>query len=182
MKPSHFKSYCALRSSGFSLIELLITIGLMGILMSAATFSFNSWQTKNRIEAQTREILTNLEEARIKSFTQKKIHGIIFKPSSYVMRSYSTESQYSPIENALTRGDVISTSNLKYGLTLGGTTADITNATILFDTTGFTSAATGFTVVVNPVSAASSVNCLAISAARVNMGKWNETTSKCDFK
>jgi len=168
--------------AGFSLIELLISISVMAILMATATISFNSWQTKNKMEAQTREIFADLEEARIKAFTQKKVHGVVYQPNSYVMKSYSSEAEYSPIANAQTKGTIIATKNFKFGLTLGDLTTDITNATVLFDTTGFTNLATGFKVIVNPVDASPSVNCVVISAARVNMGKWNVSTSKCDFK
>ena len=173
---------CRLNQTGFSLIELVVTIAIMGTVMAIATLSFNSWQTKNKIESQTREIFTDLADARTRAFTQKRVHGIVFQPSSYVMKSYSSEVEYKYSTDAATKGVQIWSKSLKYGITKTNTATAFTNAnsSILFDTTGFTT--TYFTVVVNPVTVSPSLNCLVIHAARVNMGKWNETTSTCEIK
>lgn len=170
--------------AGFSLIELIITIAIMAIVMAAATLPFNSWQKKNRMEAQTKEMYADLVDARTRAFTQKKVHGIVFQPNSYVMKSYSSEVEYKFPTDAAANGVELLSKSLKYGVTKTNTATAFTdmNSSILFDTTGFTTTATGFTVVVNPVDVSPSLNCLVISAARVNMGKWNATTTKCEFK
>lgn len=166
--------------SGFSLIELIITISIMGIVIAVATIPFNSWQTKNKIESQTREIHSDLAEARTNAFTRKKVHGIVFQPTSYVMKSYSSEVEYKYMIDAAANGVVLQTKDLKYSITKGNTTTAFTNANgaVRFDTSGFTN--DWFTVVVNPVSASAAVNCLVISSARVNVGKMNGTV--CEFK
>lgn len=194
---SELQVFCLLRGrgyqlcqAGFSLIELIITIAIMGIVTGIATLSFNSWQTKNNIESQTREIYADLADARTRALTQKKVHGIIFKPKNYVMKSYSSEVEYNyPNDAPVNNGEVIFTKTLKFGITKTNTSTVFTdyNAAILFDTTGFAStipstSTFGFTIVVNPVNVSSNLNCLVISAARVNMGKWNETTAVCEFK
>ncbi len=170
-----------LNQAGFSLIELVVTIAIMGIVMATATLSFNSWQKKSKIESQTRELFTDLVDARTRSFTQKKVHGIIFQPNSYVMKSYSSVVEYKNSTAAAANGVQLLSKSLKYGLTKTNTVTAITDNSIFFDITGFTTTATGFTIVVNPVTASPNLNCLVISAARVNMGKWNATTSSCVF-
>lgn len=188
------RAFCSMRrqahqlyQSGFSLIELIIVIAIMGIVMAISTISFNSWQTKSRIESQTREIYADLADARTKAFTQKKVHGIVFQPNSYVMKSYSSEVEYASITGAAANGVVISSKSLKYGITKTDTATAFTDLSVLFDITGLTSTTPststfGFTIVVNPVNISPAINCLVISVARVNMGKWNATTSKCEFK
>lgn len=161
--------------SGFSLIELLITMAVMGIVLGIATLNFREWQVKNNMEAQTREILVDLNEARTNAFTQKRPHSIVFQPNSYVMKSYTTAAE------ALTDGTTVKTKNLKYGLTMAG--ASIADTLVVFDTTGITF--NGFTIFVNPYNADPAqepvaVNCIVISTARVNMGKINGTA--CEFK
>ncbi len=163
---------------GFSLMELLITIAIMGIVMGIATLSFNTWQVKSRIEAQTHELFTDISEARTNAFTRKKYYGIVFQPTSYVMKSYTSEVEIKNVTAQLANGTVVASKVLRYGLTKAG--ADITDTPVIFDTSGFTTSATGFTIYVNPTSAAAAVNCLAISAARVNIGKVNG--SSCEFK
>jgi type IV fimbrial biogenesis protein FimT len=161
--------------SGFSLIELIIVIAIMGIVMSIATLNFQSWQAKNRVEAQTREILADLNEARTNAFTQKKQYGIVFQPNSYVIKSYSTASAAA---SPLTSGTIVTTKNLKCGLTKAGDS--IIDTPVVFDTTGITF--NWFTIFVSQNSAdhSAAVNCIVISTARVNMGKINGTA--CEFK
>lgn len=171
---NNIKSSC----SGFSLIELLITMAVMGIVLGIATLNFQAWQVKNNMEAQTREILVDLNEARTNAFTQKRPHSIVFQPNSYVMKSYSTAAEAG---SPLTNGTTVKTKNLKYGLTKAG--ASIVDTPVVFDTTGITF--NWFTIFVNPFNADPAkepvtVNCIVISTARVNMGKINGTA--CEFK
>ena len=172
-----------LMHAGFSLIELVVTISIMGILMTIATLSFNSFQKKSQFESQVREMYADLADARTRAFTQKQVHGIVFKPNSYDMKSYSSEAEYKYTSDAVANGVVLLSKSLKYGITKTNTTTAFTdtNSAILFDTTGFTTTATGFTIVVNPVTVSPNLNCLVISASRVNMGKWNATSTKCEF-
>ena len=168
---------------GFSLIELIIVVAIIGISASIASFSFKTWQTKQLYEKQISEIFTDLNEARIRAVTQKRVHGIIFQPSTYVMKSYSSEVEYKYSADAVANGNVIFTKNLTYGLTKkidGGSSiaASIANTSVLFDTRGYTD--DWFTVVQNPVTLTDRINCIAISAGRTNAGKINGTN--CDFK
>jgi type II secretion system protein H len=161
--------------SGFSLIELIIVIAIMGVVMTIATINFQSWQIKNSVEGQTREILADLNEARTNSFTQKKRYGIVFQPSSYVIMSYSSASA---AVAPLTAGNTLTTKNMKFGLTKAG--ASIVDTPVVFETTGITF--DWFTIFVNQSGAdqSAAVNCIVISTAQVNMGKINGTA--CEFK
>ena len=163
---------------GFSLMELIITIAIMGIVMGIATLSFNTWQVKNKIEAQTHEMFADISEARTNAFTQKKYYGLVFQPTSYVMKSYSSEVEIKNVAAQIANGAVVASKSLSYGITKKG--LDITDTPIIFDTSGFTNSATGLTIFVNPTSAAAAVNCLVLSAARTNIGKVNG--SACEFK
>ena len=165
-------------TSGFTLVELIIIITIIAIVTSISTLSFNSWQVKNKIESQTREIFADLSEARINAFTQKKAFGIVFQPTSYVMKNYSSETEYVNATAAAANGNVVATKTLKSSLTKGGATSNITNTPVIFDTRGFTN--DWLTIIVNPTTAQAALNCLVISSARVNMGKLNGTS--CEFK
>ncbi len=163
---------------GFSLLELIATIAIMAILTGIATLSFNTLQTKSSIESLTHEMFTDISEARTKAFTQKKYYGIVFQPTSYVMKTYSSEVEFSNNSNAVANGVVVSSKNLKHTITKK--VADITDTPIIFDTSGFFTGVNNLTIFVNPTSAAAAVNCLVISTTRVNIGKVNG--SACEFK
>jgi prepilin-type N-terminal cleavage/methylation domain-containing protein len=163
--------------SGFTLIELIITIAVMGIVMATATFNFRAWQEKNWMEAQTREILTDLNDARTSAFTQKMYYGIIFEPNSYVMKSYSGAT-VPTTATASSSGTTVKSKSLKYGITKSGTS--FASTPVLFDTTGMTYEWFTIFVTTDPGKEAASVNCITISTARVNMGKINGTA--CEFK
>jgi prepilin-type N-terminal cleavage/methylation domain-containing protein len=161
--------------SGFSLIELIIIITVMGIVMGFATLAFHQWQLKSNVEGQVREMFSDLSEARVRAFHEKKLYRIVYQPSNYVLRSYSSENE------PKSAGITVSSRNVNYGLTRkSGTdlTADITDYFVEFDTRGF--ASNNFTVIINPLMAGTSLDCLVIFDTRVNMGKINGTT--CEFK
>ncbi len=158
--------------SGFSLIELIITIAIMGIVLTASTLSFNSWVRKSNIEKQLRELFTDLNDARIQAFHEKKTYRMTFQPSSYELKSYNTENDI---------GTTIINKSLMYGLTKKSNndlTADITGKYVEFDSRGLTS--NNITIVVNPLSTDTSVNCLVVYDTRTNLGKINGTD--CEFR
>jgi len=178
--PSRRRGAVCRANSGFSLIELMVVVAIIGIVLGISTLNFHSWQVKSKIEAQTREMYTDITEARTNAFTQKKAFGIVFQPTSYVMKSYSSEVEYSNSTNAVDNGIVVASKSLKYSLTTS-TGGDISNTPILFDTTGFTTGwVSVLTVFVNPVTEPAALNCLVIYKSRANMGKINGTT--CEFR
>lgn len=54
-------------SSGFTLIELMVTIALAAILMALAAPSFSATIASNRLSAQTSDLITSLNAARSES-------------------------------------------------------------------------------------------------------------------
>ena len=80
--------------------------------------------------------------------------------------------------NPTAKGTVVATKTLKYTITKTNTTTDITNTSVLFDSTGFTN--DWYTIIVNPTTAEAALNCVVTSTARANIGKMNGTN--CEFK
>lgn len=158
--------------TGFTLVELMVTIAIMGIIMGISALSFNSWKKKSNIEAQTRDLFTTFMEARNNSFMQKKRHDVELEQKNYVLKSYSSESDAA--------GKIIRSKTLTYKLTKKG--ADITGTKISYDSTGLTTGfgSTNFTVNVDIEDTSTSLNCLVVYVTRINMGKWNGTA--CEFK
>lgn len=154
-----------MNNRGFSLIELVVVISIIGILSSVAVMSFSSWMRKAQIEGQTREMLAEFNAARSESVFRKKRHAIILQPSSFIIKRYSSADESRTGDT--TRG-VILTKQLAYSISRvsGSSLAD---RIIEFDIRGFTN--DWDTICVNPFYSGAQYDCIAISGGRVNIGK-----------
>ncbi len=56
---------------GFTLIEILVLIVILGIVFSLAIPSFTNWMAKYKIEEDTKKVYGFLQEARVKAFSEK---------------------------------------------------------------------------------------------------------------
>lgn len=54
-------------SRGFTIIELIVVIAIMGVLMAIAIPNFSQWTTNYRLKAAAREIYSNFQKARIEA-------------------------------------------------------------------------------------------------------------------
>lgn len=157
---------------GFSLIELIVVISLISILISIATLSFHSWQTKYNIEAQVKEMLVDLDGVRLMAIQTKREHRIILNPASYAFWRYSGESAASNtrVFNKGTKYPIQQFSDT-------GTLSDFSNTTITVDERGYTSDL--LTIAVGIGLGSPAYDCLVVQRARVNMGKING--NKCVY-
>ncbi|HEY4745506.1 MAG TPA: type II secretion system protein [Desulfuromonadaceae bacterium] len=154
---------------GFSLIELLVVIVLIGIVLTIATLNFSSMNRKAGIERETRELLTDLNTARLDSVYRKQRHAIIFQPNSYIMKRYSSQDESDQYGGDTTTGIVLS-KTLPYQITKesGSSLADYPT---VFDIRGFVSNVGGnFTIRVNPSYSGAAFDCIVISVGRTNIG------------
>jgi len=160
-----------MHSTGFSLIELLVVIVIMGILATMGTLNFNSWQQKVQIERQTRELFADLNQARVDSIHRKQRHSIIMQPSSYTFRRYSSENENR--SSAIVDQTLVQTRNVSYQISKGdGST--VVNEITEFDIRGFTNDNGTFRI--NPVGTEAHFDCIIIAIGRTNMGKMENGT------
>jgi len=168
-----------MKNNGFSLIELIITIAIIGILLGIAGINFFDWQRKSQIERQTKELHTDLNSARMNSVFSKARHRITFQPSSYVMRRYSSDNE------VYTAGTIINTKNVSYQFTRE-TGGDISDASVEFDARGLLTGAnfssSNLVLRVNPVASGAAFDCLIIHVARTNMGKMKDDGTSCETR
>ena len=162
-------------NNGFSLVELLIVIAIIGIGASIATLNFNQWIRKSNIEKETRELYSDLNEARLQSIYTKKQHGIVIETATrYVLKKYSSPNE------APAAGSIRQTKTTKNAMTKDDGTALAADTRILFNIRGFTSNAFGNTIRFNPINLAA-FDCIIISEARTNLGKMG-TGNVCSQK
>lgn len=150
--------------AGFSLLELIVILVIMGVLLSIVSINFSGWQKKHQIESKTREIFNDLNEARLNSIYLKKRHSIVFQPNNYVMKQYSSENE----SRTASGSKIVMSKNSTYQISKvnGGSIAD---RIFEFDVRGFTNDLD--TIYVNPVKSGAMFDCIVISNARTNMGQ-----------
>jgi prepilin-type N-terminal cleavage/methylation domain len=64
------------RDRGFSMVELMITITVLGVLMAIAAPSFLDFMRRNQVSTNTNEFLTTLRMARSTAITRNLFVGI----------------------------------------------------------------------------------------------------------
>jgi type IV fimbrial biogenesis protein FimT len=85
-------------SSGFTLVELLVAIGLMAILLAIATPSFLEWRKNVQYKEAADGVLSALRLARTNAISQNRQNRVEFNPvaGSYQItqgdRSYDSSS------------------------------------------------------------------------------------------
>lgn len=75
---------------GFSLIELIVVIGLIGILLSLVTFGFSQYSKKSKMSSQTRLLYGDLMEYRSRALYEKKNWTFNFSSTRYGIYSSVT--------------------------------------------------------------------------------------------
>ncbi|QOX79207.1 prepilin-type N-terminal cleavage/methylation domain-containing protein [Trichlorobacter lovleyi] len=157
---------------GFSLTELIVVIALISIMLAVVTLNFNDWQVKYNIEAQVKEMLTDLTDVRSRAISTKQQHRVILNPTSYTFRRYSSEFDAA--------GTEVFRRPLKYQIQQfsTGTYSAFSNFTLTFDDRGYTTSLV--TIAVGPGLGSPAYNCIGVHTARVNMGRING--NNCEYQ
>ena len=146
---------------GFSLVELMVVIGLISVLLAAGTFQFSQYSRKSGIESQTRKMYGDMMELRAKAMFEKRSRVLRLSSTSYSI--YSSESM---------TGSPLTTTALKVPIIW--TTPSDTD--IIFDTRGMT--VDNKTICISETNAAV-VDSLVVSMTRIQLGKHRPDTD-CD--
>jgi len=139
-----------MREEGFSLIEVIVVIGIAGILMAIATLQFNEWTRKSNIEAQTKMMYADLMTVRGEALFRKK---------ERIVRL--TGNQFSVYSSNMAAGTPVLRKTLNYPI-VG--TGDIT-----FDTQGLTNDL--MSICVEPAGNPGAIDSIVVLRSRIQMGK-----------
>lgn len=155
---------------GFSLIELVVVLVIMGILFSIVAINFSAWTRKAQMEKQAREFLSDLNTARSESVFRKRTNSIVINGSAtgYAFRRYSSLN-----ENLTSGGTQVFTKSTGYQFSMeDGSSAAGQN--IQFDMRGFAATPSDTDTIrirINPINSGAAFDCVVIATSRINIGK-----------
>ena len=184
-------------NQGFSLTELIVIIVIISALGAIATLNFNQWQRKYAIEAQVKEMLSDLSNVRMQAIQTKREHRVFLNPQSYTTVRYEdTVAEAVRIEptDATSGGQVVTTmgqtiadrqfrKTLRYGIqqyTAGVLTA-FDNTPIIVNNRGYVANTLTIAVGFGDGSGAA-YDCLVITDARINIGRINTNDNTCQLQ
>lgn len=142
-----------MRNNGFSLIELLIVVALIGILAGIATIQFNQHLRKSGIESQMNMLYSELMNARSQSLFKKKGRAVVF-----------SANQFSIYSSAATGVGSILTKQLNSSITFSSSDP------VTFDSRGILNIDTNVYVCVSSENSAG-YDSLVLSPTQIQLGK-----------
>ena len=172
---------------GFNLIELLVVIGIVGILAGIAAPNLTNLIRKGRIENQTRRIYADLSSARIMAMNRNMMHFFRFSGNSYGVYA-DTSSTGSTNFETYDSGDtqVLQRSGPdKVAFTFSGAVPaneNVRGTQVAFNSRGLASQQGTVCIGDAMVVTQPSVNCVVVALTRTRMGiiSTANIAGKCD--
>ena len=120
------RSFCFFKilknRTGFTTIELAVTLGLLGILTAIAVPSYISYLPRHRLQTSVRQIYDDMQLAKIRAVKDNGVAVVKFTPSTSSYTIFLDASV--PLNWALDAGETIIKQNvsLENGVSITGTT------------------------------------------------------------
>lgn len=150
---------------GFSLIELVVIVGIISILLAVGTISFNHWVRRQSIDRQVREMYSDLMSIRQQAMVTGRNYDVAFTTSkNMVFHWYSSEG-----ESRTSGGTLVMRRGLPNAVVVSST------ASVEFNHRGVTA---GDTMMCVFSDASPAADALVITPSKVNLGRIKNQGSK----
>jgi prepilin-type N-terminal cleavage/methylation domain-containing protein len=161
-----------MKQDGFTLIELIVVIGILAVLMAIAGIYGNAMMVSSQVESQTREMFSDLMNARVSAMQRNRVFFVTLDAGHYAIYE---DTFPSPDGN----GDLDMANDLlvKQKTTTYALATSTTMTFLKFTTCGtcdhLVSVPTNTLHIVSTANA--SFDCIVLATTRILMGKWNGT-------
>lgn len=146
--------------AGFTLVELMIVVAIIGIVLAIATMNIRQWNDKYTVESYTKEIHSILMKARNDAAnTNTQVSVTLAANLVTTFQDVNGNAVVDPGETT-TKPYPQFTMNSSLGLP----------ETIVFDRRGMTADLQTVSITGYSPNASPGVDCIAVAATRINMG------------
>jgi len=170
-----------MKESGVTLVELLVVVGIVGLLVIALGFSYEGWMGNYRLESQTKELYFDLSDVRSRAMTRNRIHWAVLDTQQYtIFEDDNPDPDGDGTRDAL--DTQVRQRRYEYGFRLGVLGAAALPQTITFDTRGLMA----WVPVVNEMTFRfvntrdPDFDCIVIEPSRMWMGEYDPDNIVCE--
>lgn len=110
------------KKNGFTVVELLIVIALIGIISGIGIPNFLTWLPKYRLKGAARDLYSNLQLARVGAIKANKTWAIVFDEGGNKYTIYSDYGGANSVQNTIELSDY--KSDITYGSGSASTESD----------------------------------------------------------
>jgi len=157
-------NFTAGNARGFTIVELVVVVGILTILLSIATMQFNSYSTKSAIESQTRTVLTDLVAVRNEALFQKRRRAVKLTSTSFWVYS-----------SAATTGTPVQRKTLRHPVLLAGLPDPL-----VFNGRGIIEGIDSGAICIEPAGNAGVIDSIVLGTTHLQTGKRNGTECQID--
>jgi prepilin-type N-terminal cleavage/methylation domain-containing protein len=156
---------------GFTILEMMIVISIVGVLMGFAGFSMQVFERRYYVERQVRQLLADMMHARTRALEANKACFVTMSSNSYQITEDTNESGgISPDSGDMVLGQL--TKQFRYQSQWTGT--------IIMDPKGIISVSThpllsnaSFAIRFDTAGGSPDYDCISVGPTRMRAGKWN---------
>ena len=80
------------RHAGFTLLELLLVMTIIGILAATVTLAVSDAGARQRVQTEAERVALAIELARTEALTRNEIWGLSVSPTGYAFQTYDREA------------------------------------------------------------------------------------------
>lgn len=162
-----------MKNNGYSLTELVVVIAILGTLLGIAGISGKTWLERYRVEAQTKEMFTDLMNARASALQRNRMCFVNFAGAQYTIYEDTSPGPDGDGVFQSSSDRLIMQKSTQYPIVpaLGGSATSFS-----FDKNGLVSLATPTTATGTlhfDSEAGPEYDCITLCTTRILMGKWS---------